>query len=208
MKKSLPLNLQFFAEDNNGGDNNNDNQDNSGSKSGEKTFTQEEVNRMMATEKNEGRKAVLNALGVKDVDEAKKAIDYFNSQAGSNDNTNLGKEPDVNKELEEKKNDAEQRALAAENKLACVLAGVSKDSVDDVLSIAMSKVTDEKKLSTVLEEMKSVAKYSGFFGTEEEKKGTGSDVGHIGKGNNGQKGMAQRLAEQNKPNQNNKKSYF
>ena len=46
------------------------------------------------------------------------------------------------------------RAAAAEAKLACVTAGVQKDSIDDVLAIAAAKVTDDKNLDAVLEEMK------------------------------------------------------
>ena len=72
----LPLNLQFFAdgsdEGNNGGNDSStpagDNGDKKGNedqtKSGEKTFTQEQVTAMMAKEKNEGKRSILKSLGL------------------------------------------------------------------------------------------------------------------------------------------------
>lgn len=217
VKRLLPLNLQFFAEDgkddddnqndgqndDNQNDNNNNDGDNSGkdsskSKSTEKTFTQAQVNAMMAKEKNEGRKAILNALGYNSIDEVKKDL------AGKTDD---GKSNEVNKELENAKSEAEKRANAAENKLACVMAGVNKDSVDDALAIALTKVTNEKTLTNVLEEMKNVSKYSGFFGETKKDGGTGSDVGHIGN-NNKSESLASRLAKNSNANQVKKSSYF
>ena len=217
VKRTLPLNLQFFAEgtkdddenqndnsdgQNNDNDNNNDG-DNSGKdsskgKSTEKTFTQAQVNAMMAKEKNEGRKAILNALGYSSIDEIKKDL------SGKSDEK---KSDEVNKELETAKSEAEKRANDAENKLACVMAGVNKDSVEDVLAIALTKVSGEKTLTNVLEEMKNVSKYSSFFGETKKTGGTGSDVGHIGN-NSKSESLAQRLAKQNSTNQNKKSSYF
>lgn len=212
-RKGLPMNLQLFAESkpeddddtkdgesnipkgNEGNDNERSSGDSNGStnndNSGEKKFTQAEVNAMMSKEKKQGRQAILNALGIKDMKELEEFIQKTN-------------EP-TNQELAAEKKKAEDRATAAENKLACVMAGVNKDSVDDVMSIALSKVTDDKTLANVLEEMKNVPKYAGFFGTEKQE-GTGSDVGHIG-GEEKKESMGQRLAKQNKT-VTKKSSYF
>lgn len=194
-KNLLPLNLQFFAEKNEEdgeddskgeSDDNDDSDDEDQNNPGEKTFTQSQVNRMMSKEKKEGKSSMLKALGFKSEAEAKKAVAMLNAFKSDEEKEQIEKD-----ELTKSKSEAEKRAQAAENKLACLTAGVSKDSLEDVLAIALLKVTDEKDLDTVLAEMKKQAKYSSFFGNIEdedgkkkkEDKGTGSDPGHsAGKG--------------------------
>jgi len=204
--KLFPLNLQFFASDD-GADNNVDNgqnesQSNTNGSTGntdgkedEKTFTQDQVNSMMAREKNEGKRSVLKSLGFSNEEEAKKAITLFNAMMDSQKTAEEKLDEELSKkdqELSEYKN----RAFEAENKLLCLENGVNKDSVDDVLAIAKCKVTDSKNLSKVLSEMKKDSKYSSFF-TSAENNGTGNDPGHsgssfVGKGEYG-KGLAERV---------------
>lgn len=193
--------------DNNGGDN-------GGKDDSEKKFTQAQVNEMMAKEKREGKRSVLNALGITDIEEAKKALasykegKFFDDENGKGEPNTGAAKAEVDKELKEAKDKAEGRAKAAENKLACVMAGVNKDSVDDVLSIALNKVSEDKDLTNVLEEMKTTAKYSGFFSAVSESKGTGSDPGHSGGKKDNPESLGKRLAEKSKSNSNNKSSYF
>lgn len=212
MKKNflkLPLNLQLFAEekDDNEDDKEKEQNQNDDSKDkGEKTFTQKDVSAMMTKEKNEGRQSVLNALGVEKVEDAKAALDFFKK---FNETFNGEKSPEeIQKALEGDKSKAEERALAAENKLACIMAGVNRDSVEDVLAIASPKITEDKDLAKVIEEMKSQAKYSSFFSEEGDKdKGTGSDVGH-GRESGSGTSRAKALAEANKNNASKKSSFF
>lgn len=194
VKEMFPLNLQYFAEssDNNGGsddgenNNNNDNgngenENQSSNNSGEKTFTQSQVNDMMAKEKNEGRRAMLKSLGFKNEEDAKKAIEGFNAFMKLQKS-----EQEINKDdVEKAKSDvaeSELRAQNAENKLSCYEAGVNKDCIDDVLAIARTKVTENKSLDDVLKEMKKDNKYSTFFSSSNQgnKGGTGSQPGHSG----------------------------
>lgn len=188
-EKMFPLDLQFFAEDddNNSGNENNDNDngdesnkdqnDNSGKS--EKTFTQSQVSAMMAKEKNEGKRSVLNSLGFKTEDEAKKAINLYNALVNSQKTEEEKSKEDVNKANDDK-NQALSRAEAAENKLTCFEAGVDKDSIDDVLAIARTKVTDSKSLSDVLDDMKKETRYSSFFKSTKDSGGTGSNPKHTG----------------------------
>lgn len=187
--RMFPLDLQFFAEDSesgaengNEGSGNDDtsNQNNSGQKEAEKTFTQSQVSSMMAKEKNEGKRSVLKTLGFKSEEEAKKAVDLFNALMKSQKTAEELASEEVSKANGEK-DDAVNRALLAESKLACFEAGVSKDSIDDVMAIASTKVTDSKDLNKVLSEMKKDSKYSVFFEGAGSKGGTGNDPGH-GKG--------------------------
>ena len=201
--KLFPLDLQFFADSENGeaegGNEENDGQGNTGDdvgKKDEKTFTQEQVSRMMAREKSEGKKSVLKSLGFTDEDEAKKAINLFKAMMDSQKTDKEKSEEELEKK-EQELSEYKIKAEEAENKLLCLQNGVDKDAVDDVLAIAKLKVTDAKSLSKVLSEMKKDAKYSAFF-VESKNNGTGSDPGHsggsyVGKGDYG-KGLAERLS--------------
>lgn len=221
----LPLNLQLFAEsdDNSGADNQNNNgsandgedngNENNGNqnqdKSGEKTFTQSEVNAMMAKEKNEGKRAILKSLGFKDEEGAKKSIEEYNKYLESK-KTDDEKKTEALKTAKSEKDEALKRAIEAESKLACYNAGVSKDYIDDVMLIASSKVTEEKTLDAVLEEMKKDKKYESFFSENSSSNsgGTGSNAGHSSQGGSSKDNYGERLAKQTIANQKVKSSFF
>ena len=224
-KRLFPLELQYFADDsgNNGnsGDNqNNDNENennNSNSNSNknnsnenEKTFTQEQVNSMMAKEKNEGKRSVLKNLGFKSEEDAKKAIELYNALVNSQKSDEEKREEELKKANEEK-DSYFNRAEEAENKLSCFQAGVDKDSIDDVLAIAKTKITESKDLDKVLAEMKKETRYASFFVSSQQKKGTGNDPAHSGgsgsfDAENYGKSLAERSAAQNKSEK--KSSFF
>lgn len=187
-------------DDNKGGK---DDSDKGGSENG-KTFTQEQVNKMMTREKNQGRNAALKDLGIDPKDsKAIKAIkDYIESQ-----------KTDTQKEAEAAaaKKESEQRVIAAEAKVEAMMIGVKPQFVDDVVTLAMSKVSDESSdLKTIIGEFKT--KYPVWFGSEEEddkdkgkgkddkdagKKGTGKSMkSSSGKDGEGEKNLGARLAAQ------------
>lgn len=233
----LPLNLQFFAsdepdddlDDDVDDDDVDDSKDDAGdsgkdskgkkndSSKEEKTFTQKQVNRMMTKEKREGRKSAISSLGFKDEEEAKKAAAFYQAYTKSQ-KTDKELANEEKKNLEDGKSSAEKRAEEAEAKLACVMAGVNKESVDDVMAIAKAKMTEGDTLDDVLAEMKKQAKYSSFFSESDdtddkhEDDGTGRDSGHGSKGRGGaddKKGSyGKKLAENAKPATSKKKTYF
>ena len=215
--KGMPFNLQFFAEKddgqangdgqnndgNNGNDNSNDvngNQNASGDDKGkgdEKTFTQKQVNEMMTKEKKQGKQSVLNALGFKSEQEAKDAISLLKALQDSQKSEEQKQEEAKKAALDEKEK-AEQRAILAEAKLSCVENGVNKDSIEDVLTIAMSKVSDDKKLEDVIADMKKEKRYSSFFVEENNggsSNGTGSTPQHSSSQNNSDNNYGKQLAE-------------
>lgn len=201
VKRMLPLNLQFFAEDvsepDEGGSPEPD--ENGGSPEPEvKTFTQEEVNSLLASTKREAKKSVLSSLGFKSEAEAKNSISTLNKLLEDDDSSN--------NENNEKEDENEKRAVLAESKLTCLLAGVDKDSIEDVIAIASKKVTKEKDLSKVLEEMKEEKRYSSFF--RDENSGTGSEPGHSGTNGDNSDSYGKRVATMNKTNSSNKSSFF
>lgn len=198
VKKMLPLNLQFFADDSDPEVNENTDQEvNENPEHDVRTFTQDEVNSLLASTKREAKKNVLSSLGFKSEAEAKNSISMLNKLLDDESTDNS----EDNKESEN-----EKRALAAESKLTCLLAGVDKDSIDDVIAIANKKVTQEKDLSKVLEEMKEEKRYSSFFC--DDNKGTGSDPGHSGNTDDNSDSYGKRIASMNKPSSSNGKSNF
>ena len=194
------------VNDNNSADNNvNDN--NNGNNSG-KTFTQAEVTAMMAREKHQGANSVYNALGIDPKDT--KTIDMFKafvaSQKTDEQRTQEQQTQQANALLA-----AERKATIAEAKAEAMMAGVQKQFVDDVITLAMAKMdsSDGADLNTILGELKT--KYPVWFGqtadeddkqTETKKKtvgqrGTGSTVKTTPKDkNNNEQNLGTRLAAQ------------
>ena len=174
--KMIPFYLQFFGDEGNGEGNGaenpsgNDENSGAGNQNGndgqsQRTFTQDEVSRMMTREKQQGKQSVLNALGFKTEDEAKSAFNLLKALQDSQKSEADRKEEEKNTAIQSKA-DAEKRAEVAEAKLSCVVNGVSAESVDDVLVIALAKVTDGKTLDDVIKEMKGEARYASFFGSK------------------------------------------
>lgn len=160
-----------------------------------KTFTQDDVNAIGAREKSQGKNSILKLFGCSDEKEAKAEAENYRKWKESQ-KTNEQKLADMEKQLKDSTSEAEQRAIAAENRLAALTAGISADSLDDALAIATLRVTEEKPLDKVLEEMKKEPKYSGFFKEESSSNGgTGSSADH-NKGGQGNKGnIGERLAK-------------
>lgn len=200
-KTALPkMNLQLFAEGTDEGkdgsgegegtnseEGGTEEQDggSEGSDGGEKTFTQSDVNAMMAKEKRSGKSSILKLFGVSDEKAAKTEAEAYKAWKESQ-KTDEQKQTEAQAELENSKAEAERRAQAAESKLALLEAGVNKDSLDDVLAIAIVKVTEEKDLNAVLADMKKELRYNSFFESSSQGSGggagTGGNVGHRGKG--------------------------
>lgn len=215
------FNLQFFGDDGangNGGSQQNDGaagQDggqesngndggNSGAQNGngngdgseEKKFTQSEVSKMMTREKQQGKQSVLNALGFKTEKDAKDALNLLKALQDSQKSEEEKVEEAKNTAIQEKA-EAEKRAEMAEAKLACIVNGADKDSIDDVLTIALTRVTDDKDLEAVIGEMKKQAKYSSFFASKPDgNDGTGNTPGNSNEGgNSGSADYGKQVAE-------------
>ena len=221
--KTTPLirmDLQHFAssgsgddEDDDSGDDepdddSGDDDDDDDAGEPEKKFTQEDMTRTATREKKQGRKSAFKEMGFKDEKEAKAELEEFRKWKESQ----LTDEQKQQKQIDDannSKSDAEKRAQDAEEKLAVVIAGVRKDSIDDVLAIARGRVTDEKTLDDVLEEMKKADRYKSFFADEDApgSNGTGGNLGH-GKGRSKTENIGERLAKKASGNSPKKSSYF
>ena len=176
------------------------------SKSG-KMFSQEQLNRMMTREKNQGRNAVYRELGINPKDS--KAIAMVKALIESQ-KTDEEKQKEKEDEATQKMNEAEQRAQLAEAKAEAMMLGVKTQYVEDVVTLALAKMTEDSDLKTIIGEFKT--KYPVWFGESEEddkqkdkkqktgQKGTGSSVKTSKKDekNNEETGLGARLAAQRK----------
>jgi hypothetical protein len=189
--------------------------DDKGSKSG-KTFTQDQVTRMMTREKNQGRNAAYKELGIDPKDT--KMVNMFKAFVESQ-KTDEQKASEAEAEKQSKMDEAEKRAQVAEAKAEAMMLGVKTQYVEDVVTLALAKMTEGSDLKTIIGEFKT--KYPVWFGESSEEddkgkdskgkagqKGTGSSVKNSDKEKKGSenKGLGARLAAQRKTSK--KSSYW
>lgn len=212
-EENKKIGLQFFADDGKGDDkaepevdeDDEDDVDDSGAddkgkdggKSGggkdtkktEKTFSQTQVNKMMTREKNQGRNAALKELGIDPKDsKAMAAVKAFiESQK-----TDEQKQAEKDAEAQTKAREAEQRAQVAEAKAEAMMLGVKTQYVDDVVTLALAKMTEDSDLKTIIGEFKT--KYPVWFGESEKEDGKDDK----GKGKTGQKGTGSTVKSSEK----------
>lgn len=226
LKKSLynRIGLQFFAADGagsgaggdggatgtdggQGGDNGN--QAGSGGAAGSqgtgsKTFTQEDVNRMMANEKRTARSALLKELGyevkdgkitetiatVKGILDSGKTQQQLDQEARTTAENNLAAE--------------KSKTSALQARVDVMTAGVKPEFVGDAIAMLLPQVTEQKPLSKLLEEYKT--KYPAWYGESSGSGGTGNSTKNGRNTGGTQSGLGKRLAESNKSAA--KSSYF
>ena len=186
-------------DDDNNGTNANNQDDNKDKNKGGKLFTQKEVNRFTAREKEQGRNSVYKALGLDPKD--KKAIEAVKSFIESQ-KTDEQKRAEREAENDAKMGEYEHRALIAEAKAEVMMLGVKSQFVEDAVTLALAKVDDDNDLKTVVNGFKN--KYPTWFNPSEDDKGsvgqrgTGSSINNS-KENNGGKNktsLGTRLAAQ------------
>ena len=168
-----------------------------------KTFTQEQVNKMMTREKNQGRSAALKELGIDPKDSKMVAMVKALIESQKTDEQ---KTAEKDAENQTKMNEAEHRAQVAEAKAEAMMLGVKTQYVDDVVTLSLAKMTEDSDLKTIIGEFKT--KYPIWFGESEDdndknkgktgQKGTGSSVNTSkeDKGKGEEKGLGARLAAQ------------
>lgn len=198
-------------DDDNNGTNASNTDDNKGGNKGGKLFTQKEVNRFTAREKEQGRNSVYKALGLDPKDKKTiEAVKSFIESQKTEEQKNAEREAENNTKLLE----LEQRAMLAEAKAEVMALGVKGQFVDDAVTLALAKVNDDNDLKTVISSFKD--KYPIWFKPSEEdekgsvgQRGTGSSVNNSKETNNGKykNGLGVRLATQRRSNHK-KSSYW
>lgn len=147
----------------------------------EKTFTQHQVSAMMSKEKKQGKAAAYAELGIDPKDT--KMISMFKAfvEAQKTDEQKVAEEASKQAAMVA---EAERRAMMAEAKAEALQAGVKSDYVDDCVTVAISKVTNDTSLADALKELKG--KYPIWFGSDDSdkgsvgQKGTGTSISKMG----------------------------
>lgn len=220
------MNLQLFGENgegsggegagnanqqNNNQQNSNQNNQNSDGGAGEKTYTQAQVNTMLANEKRQGKQAILRALGIKDVNEGKSKM----QQQQQTNQQQLDEENQAAQLLSNARQaqaNAEARAQAAERKLSVLKAGVRPEFVDDVVYIATGKATDAEDFEEVVTAMKET--HSFYFvqdnNSNQNNNGTGGNTNFKKQQQQQEQAgaLGKRLAEQRMKAVENKVKFF
>lgn len=124
----------------------------------EKTFTQEEVSKMLAKEKRQGRQAVLRAMGL---DPSEKGVEERVKGVLDAQRTDAEKASNALKIAEAAAKDAEERANVAERKMQALSAGCNADALDDVIALALGRVSEDVDFSKALTVIKK--KYPAMF---------------------------------------------
>ena len=220
------MNLQLFGENGEGSgsegagnaaqqngnqQNSNQNNQNSDGGAGEKTYTQAQVNVMLANEKRQGKQAILRALGIKDVNEGKSKM----QQQQQTNQQQLDEENQAAQLLSNARQaqiNAEARAQAAERKLSVLKAGVRPEFVDDVVYIATGKATDAEDFEEVVTAMKET--HSFYFmqdnNSNQNNNGTGGNANFKKQQQQQEQAgaLGKRLAEQRMKAMENKVKFF
>lgn len=171
-----------------------------------KSYTQDQLNTMMANEKRTARQALLKELGFEFKDDKtyketikgiKKTLDAGKTQA------ELDKE--AKKAAESQRDEATSKAAYLEMKVSALSEGANPEHLDDLIALAQTKVTEDNTIEKVLKDMKK--QYPIFFkdaddgssgtgGSTNPRRRSGSNIGQYG----------QNLAKRNNPTT--KSSYF
>ncbi|MGG5461498.1 hypothetical protein [Clostridium sp. B9] len=130
----------------------------------EKTFTQEEVNRMIkdrVARENKGQLSKEELKAYQDWKESQKTEEEKKNEALTN--------------AEKAKQDAEERANTLEAKVTCLSKGVLADSVDDVVILAKAMVSDDVTMDQAVD--KVLEKYPSFKGQQQQEENKGFKIG-------------------------------
>lgn len=169
-----------------------------------KTYTQAQINSMMANEKRTARQALLKELGFEVGDDQsytttvaniKKTLDAGKTQQQLDQEAKTKAEGDAKA--------ANARAAAAEMKVSALTAGVNPKRLDDMILLAQAKIANGQTAEQAFADLKK--DYPDAFGAEASG-GTGNHVNPANKTGNDGESRGTRLAKQNKTSAKN--SYF
>lgn len=192
-----------------GGDNGSSGGDGNSGGSTDKTFTQEQVNSMIAAEKRKNLSSVYKGLGFESEEAAKQFVEKYKQEEEKNKSDLVKAQEEAKKAQEEKAAEA-ARAQDLQYKFDAIAEGCDTKSAEDVVVLAKAKMSDSKDFAAALKEVKE--QYPAMFGQSASGGGTGgggtSPRGKLKVGDIS--GMGKRLAEQRKQNNNTAKNneYF
>lgn len=184
-----------------GGGNPAGNGDNGSGGAEDKTFTQEQVNSMIAAEKRKNLSSVYKGLGFDSEEAAKAFVDKYKGEEEKN-KTDLVKAQERASQLEAEKNAEAAKAQDLQYRFDAMAEGCDAKSAADVVVLAKAKMSDDKDFAAALKEVKE--QYPAMFGQTDNGNGGGTGGGGTSprqKLKSGDlSGIGKRLAEQRKQN--------
>ena len=129
-----------------------------------KTFTQEDVNNIVAREAKKAQEKLLKQLGIEDFKSAKEGLEKFREWQEAQ-KTEAEKQAERLQKLE-----TDYQSVASENEmlkaqLSALKAGVNPDSVQDVVILAKAMVNDDVDMDQAIQ--KVLEKYPHFKAQQE-----------------------------------------
>lgn len=193
-----------------GGGNPAGNGDNGSGGAEDKTFTQEQVNSMIAAEKRKNLSSVYKGLGFDSEEAAKAFVDKYKGEEERN-KTDLVKAQERASQLEAEKSAEAAKAQDLQYRFDAMAEGCDAKSAADVVVLAKAKMSDDKDFAAALKEVKE--QYPAMFGQTDNGNGGGTGGGGTSprqKLKSGDlSGIGKRLAEQRKQNNTTKDhNYF
>lgn len=184
-----------------GGGNPAGNGDNGSGGTEDKTFTQEQVNSMIAAEKRKNLSSVYKGLGFDSEEAAKAFVDKYKGEEEKN-KTDLVKAQERASQLEAEKRAEAAKAQDLQYRFDAMAEGCDAKSAADVVVLAKAKMSDDKDFAAALKEIKE--QYPAMFGQTDNGNGGGTGGGGTSprqKLKSGDlSGIGKRLAEQRKQN--------
>lgn len=174
----------------------------------QKTFTQEDLNRIAAQEKRQGASSILKALGFENEAAAKDFVKKYRQQEEDKKDDLTKAQEKLSAEVASREL-AEKKADLLEKRFKVMAQGVSADKAEDIVILANAKVTEEKDFDTALEELKTA--YPSIFSETSSSSGTGTGTsGNPPRGGRPESssGLGKKLAEQRKSTMTQKNPYF
>lgn len=167
----------------------------SSSKKQDKSFSQEDVNNLVAREAKKATEKLLKQLGVTDFKSAKDGLDKF-KEIQESQKTDAQKAAERAKELEGTNQALTSQVSTLGAQLAALKADVNPDSLDDVIVLANNLVSDEKTIDDAIQEV--LKKYPNFkrSATQQQKSDDGKKPPKFTDGNHDSKDGKQTEVDQ------------
>lgn len=165
-----------------------------------KTFTQEQVNSMIAQEKRKNLSSVYKGLGFESEEAAKQFVEKYKNEEEKS-KSDLVKAQEAQKKAEAEKAAEVAKAQDLQYRFDAIAEGCDAKSAADIVILAKGRMSDSKDFAEALKEVKE--QYPAMFGQSDNNGGSTGGGGTSPRkklGSGDVSGMGKRLAEQRKQN--------